>query len=338
MEISEIIKEATCVETGIVRRYCSVEGCGEYTELVIPMKAHTEAEWMTEKEATCTEDGLKVQKCAVCGTVLKEEILEAVGHKYGEWETIQEASIGIEGLKERTCSACGDVEKQVIPAIEHGAEDHVFDGREEVIKEATCTNEGILRKYCSVEGCNAYIEESIPMKDHTAGEWTIGKEATCTEDGSRIQKCTECGVILKEELVEATGHSYGEWTVVKEPDVGEEGLKERICSVCGEKEEQVIDALEEEPETDEPGNVNPDEDDQTNNQSGNNSQQNNTGDVNTQQPVKNSVNGGKKNAEKQKNTAKAVKTGDNSDVLVFGVLMVCAALVAGTTVVVRRRK
>ena len=120
---------------------------------------------------------------------------------------------------------------------------HVFNGKTENIKNATCTEDGLERVYCSVEGCNEYKENVIKKKGHVPGEWTEEKEAGCTENGVRVQKCTECGLTLNTETIPMTGHKYGEWTIVKEPAIGEPGEQQRVCAVCGNVEKQSIPAI-----------------------------------------------------------------------------------------------
>ena len=46
--------------------------------------------------------------------------------------------------------------------------------------------------------------------DCVAGEWEVVKEATCTEDGLKVQKCTLCGEVLAEEVIKALGHAWDE--------------------------------------------------------------------------------------------------------------------------------
>ena len=144
----EVVQEPSCTKDGIKRKYCSFEGCETYIEESISATGHTAGEWEIVKEATCTEDGKKEQKCTVCQNVLKEEFIPATGHSYGEWVVTKEPAVGEDGLQVRTCTVCGHEDQQVIPAIAHGEDDHVYDGKQEVVKEANCTETGIIRKYC----------------------------------------------------------------------------------------------------------------------------------------------------------------------------------------------
>lgn len=240
----EVLSEADCTHEGKNRVYCSVKGCDVYRDEIIPALGHKAGEWQTTKAPTCTENGLKEQICTVCQEKLGEEIINATGHSYGEWTVTKQPEIGVEGTRVRTCSICGYKEEQTIPAIIHGESDHVFDGAEEVLKEASCTENGILRSYCSFEGCNAYIDAEIPAKGHTEGEWSTNTEATCTESGLKEKFCAVCGEKTAEEILLPLGHTNGEWKIIKSADCTNNGIKERNCAVCSKNyENEIIPAL-----------------------------------------------------------------------------------------------
>ncbi len=69
---------------------------------------------------------------------------------------------------------------------------------------------------------------------HTPGDWETVKEPTCAVSGSRVQKCTGCGTVVKEETIPATGiHSPGAWETVKEPTCTVAGSRVQKCTGCG---------------------------------------------------------------------------------------------------------
>ena len=277
--VTEIVDETNCMEEGHCKVVCSVCDA-LLNEIVIPAKGHTPGEWVTEKEANCTEEGLRVRYCEKCGDAVESEMTEATGHKEGEWKTeteptcegegerdqycsvcgevinvqylvplghsfgewsvVREATAEEEGLEERICSVCDAKEERAIPIIGHEENDHVFDGDEEYVIAPTCTKSGVRRIYCSVEGCDAYVEESVPPKGHGEGEWETIKEATCTEDGEEALVCEDCGVKFESRVLPARGHSYGEWEVTLEPTCTMPGKRIQTCSECGQNNTQVI--------------------------------------------------------------------------------------------------
>lgn len=76
---------------------------------------------------------------------------------------------------------------------------------------------------------------------HAWGEWTVTKEATCTEDGEETRTCALCDE-TETRTIPATGHSFGEWTVTTNPDCFHTGVETRICEICGEIETREIPA------------------------------------------------------------------------------------------------
>ena len=71
---SEVTKEATCTEPGILTYMCE---CGDTFTEEIPLADHTEGEWELAKDATLISNGARVRKCTVCGEVLEKEIIHA---------------------------------------------------------------------------------------------------------------------------------------------------------------------------------------------------------------------------------------------------------------------
>lgn len=235
----EVLKEAGCTEPGVQSRECA--RCKRIENEDIPALGH---DYVTTiiKEATCTEDGVKQDKCSRCGDVSSETVIPAIGHSYGEWTVVKEPTFHEDGEEARTCTACGDVDTRVIPKLSE-SHTHDYSGMEEIIKESTCTAEGRKKVYCTEPECGAYIEEVIPMKEHTPGEWEIVKEATCAERGIKQKTCTVCGTVVETQEIEKLPHTYGEWEIVTEPTCTESGVESAVCEVCGETTVRAVEAL-----------------------------------------------------------------------------------------------
>ena len=69
--------------------------------------------------------------------------------------------------------------------------------------------------------------------EHVAGEWETEKAATCVAEGSRVQKCTKCGIVLKRETLPKVAHVAGEWTETAQPTCSATGTKVQKCTQCG---------------------------------------------------------------------------------------------------------
>ena len=88
----------------------------------------------------------------------------------------------------------------------YGLPVHSFD-KEEVIKEATCGTDGLLRKTCS--SCGEVVEETILATGrHTYRKGTVMEEPTCVSEGLMGYICTVCGVVGKTEEIEKLEHSF----------------------------------------------------------------------------------------------------------------------------------
>lgn len=113
----------------------------------------------------------------------------------------------------------------------------------EMVRDATCEQEGEEVTVCSV--CGEVMEKiSIPKLVHTPSDtWMIVKEATCEEDGSQTRSCAVCGKILETQEIAALGHTMGNWVTVREAACEATGLRSRTCTICGITQTQEMAAL-----------------------------------------------------------------------------------------------
>lgn len=232
------IKAATCTEEGAKIRTCS--RCNETETQPIAALGH---DFVTEvvKEPTCTKTGLQQKTCSRCDLVIEDEVIPALGHDY-EWTVEKEPTFHEDGVKKGTCANCGNVITKPIPNLSETHE-HDFSGKEEIIESATCTKEGSKKVYCTEPECGEYIVESIPMTDHTPGEWNVVKEATCSENGLEEKTCTVCGAVVETHVTDKLEHTYSEWSVTKEVTCTEAGVETVVCTVCGETTVRGINPL-----------------------------------------------------------------------------------------------
>ena len=104
-------------------------------------------------------------------------------------------------------------------------------------------DEGVVTKEATCTVCNATKTEKIDAVGHKySTEWTIDKEATCTESGSKSHNCTVCDAKTEETEIKATGHKWDEGVVTKEATCTEAGEKTYTCTVCKETKTEKIDA------------------------------------------------------------------------------------------------
>ena len=258
-------KSATCTESGTQIRKC--ETCGATESKSLSAKGHTE---VVDKAipATCTTDGkTEGSHCSVCGAVIKaQDTIKATGHTFGNWTTTKSATCTESGTQIRKCETCGATESKSLSA----------KGHTEVVDKAipaTCTTDGKTEgSHCSVCGAVIKAQEIIKATGHKFGNWTTIKPATCTESGTQIRKCENCGateskslsvkghtevvdkaipatcttdgktegshcsvcgaVIKAQTTITATGHKSSGWIVDKTASIGVKGSKHKECTVC----------------------------------------------------------------------------------------------------------
>ena len=258
-------KSATCTESGTQIRKC--ETCGATESKSLSAKGHTE---VVDKAipATCTTDGkTEGSHCSVCGAVIKaQDTIKATGHTFGNWTTTKSATCTESGTQIRKCETCGATESKSLSA----------KGHTEVVDKAipaTCTTDGKTEgSHCSVCGAVIKAQDTINATGHKFGNWTTTKSATCTESGTQIRKCENCGateskslsakghtevvdkaitatcttdgktegshcsvcntVIKVQTVINATGHKSSGWIVDKAASIGVKGSKHKECTVC----------------------------------------------------------------------------------------------------------
>ena len=268
-------KNATCTQVGTKSRKCTV--CGKTETQTIAKTGHKS---VTDKAipATCTTDGkTEGSHCSVCGAVIKaQDTIKATGHKFGNWTTTKSATCTESGTQIRKCETCGATESKSLSA----------KGHTEVVDKAipaTCTTDGKTEgSHCSVCGAVIKAQDTIKATGHKFGNWTTIKPATCTESGTQIRKCENCGateskslsakghtevvdkaipatcttdgktegshcsvcgaVIKAQDTIKATGHKFGNWTTTKSATCTESGTQIRKCETCGATESKSLSA------------------------------------------------------------------------------------------------
>ena len=200
------------------------------------------------------------------GLTANAQIKVVSGHKFGNWTTTKSATCTESGTQIRKCETCGATESKSLSA----------KGHTEVVDKAipaTCTTDGKTEgSHCSVCGAVIKAQDTIKATGHTFGNWTTTKSATCTESGTQIRKCENCGateskslsakghtevvdkaitatcttdgktegshcsvcntVIKVQTVINATGHKSSGWIVDKAASIGVKGSKHKECTVC----------------------------------------------------------------------------------------------------------
>ncbi|MGN0819070.1 MAG: hypothetical protein ACI4M6_01565 [Christensenellaceae bacterium] len=165
--------------------------------------------------ATCSATGLEVYTATFENAAFTAQTTEVVlpidpnAHQFSDPVVTKEPTCSETGLQTGTCDLCGATAEQVLDKLPHT----------EVIDEAvapTCSETGLTEgKHCSV--CNEVTvpQTVVPATGlHTWEDVEGSNTATCTEAGTKDQRCSVCGE-TQTVAAPALGHNIvdGECTV-----------------------------------------------------------------------------------------------------------------------------
>ena len=218
----------TCTEKAV----CEVCGTsyGSYAAHSYTVK-NTSPEYL-KSAATCSQKAKYYYSCSQCGAKgtntfeyggYADHDLE---HRDGKAATCSESGYAAYDV----CRNCGYSTYKYIPALGHKY-------AVTVEKEATCTEDGLIRYTCSV--CHDTYTTVTAHGEHDFE--TDYKAPTCTVDGEKIYICKKCGLERHEKI--PASHKYS-LSVVKKATRDEDGILRYTCSVCGHYYEEIIPARE----------------------------------------------------------------------------------------------
>lgn len=267
-------KAPTCTDKGLNVYKCTKhDNCGITYQEEVPAAGHDfddtiEANVTITKAATCTVDGVKTVKCSHCDET-KDYVIPKLGHNLVEGETVA-PTCDSDGYVIWTCDhdGCG-----VEYRIKNGGKTGHDWGSWEIVKEATCIEEGVAQRVCknnskhietlpipatgehsyvisltvaptceesgfvvhTCKGCGAsYRDSFVAPIGHV---WDEGHhiDPTCTEPGGTLYTCTRegCGKTKLEDIEDPTGHYMGSWYFAPHPEVKDAYAKRRDCGNNG---------------------------------------------------------------------------------------------------------
>ena len=256
---SRVTKEPTCTEAGETTFTC-VDGDDSYTQVIQPLGHNFSSEYTVDKEPTHTEAGSKSQHCSRCDAKQNVTSIPATGHKYNDGVVTKKPTCTEKGVKTFTCVDGDHSYTEEIPAIEHNygeatytwssdkstctakrvcandashVETETVNTTSTITKNATCTTTG-TKTYTATFKNGAFAKQTttstIPALGHDFNtEYTVDKEPTHTEDGSKSQHCKRCGAKQNVISISATGHIYNVGIITKNPTCTEPGTKTYTC-------------------------------------------------------------------------------------------------------------
>ena len=212
---------ASCTEPGSKSHHCTrCEAKADVTS--IPPLGHSFTNYVYDNNAACTTDGTETAKCDRCdATDTRTAAGTATGHTFSGWQVRTPASCTEKGEEYRAC-ACGEEETRSIDPLGHTlVKTEAVEPTETSagnIEYWTCT---VCGKLFSDEAANNEITQAetvLPKLEHTH---VYGSYAY---DGNAHWQTCACG-----QTSERTPHAFGAWTVTKEPTYTEEGSRSRTC-------------------------------------------------------------------------------------------------------------
>lgn len=182
-------KGGDCETPGTRIRSCAI--CGKTETDTGVVGGHKWSEWQETKGTDCANPGYRSRTCSVCGKT--ERVTTETGdHKWGEWRDVQ-GDCKNPSARVRSCTACGKTESIPGKKEEHKWGDWKTDTR------ATCTQQGLIYKQCTVCG-ETKDWTYTPKQEHTFGEWVTVIPAQIGQSGLMERKCTRCGQAEQKEI------------------------------------------------------------------------------------------------------------------------------------------
>ncbi len=218
-------REATCTESGLQMRRCTLPGCDEVEERTVPALGHDWSEGEVTKAPTCTEEGTQAMTCTRCHTA-ENFTVPAKGHDWNAGEVLREATCITEGKTHNVCLVCGTETDLTLPMLGH-------DWERTSVTPATCEEDGAELYTCSV--CFATEKKELPALGHLWENGDVLKEATCVDAGLRLLVCARCDEEDEREIPAAGHKPEGDFTIDVRPTFESGGEKSHHCTVCGER-------------------------------------------------------------------------------------------------------
>ena len=201
---------------------CQTIGCGN----LIDKAEHSGG------EATCKAKAV----CSVCSVAYGE--VKADNHKNTEIRDAVEATCTVPGYTGDTW--CKDCNTKIATGTEIPAAHKTV---KVPAVEATHEKDGNI-EYFTCSGCDKLFADEaattvITIEDTVVAKGEHSYGDTYEKDAENHWKVCSCG-----NIAEKAAHTFGDWTVTKEATTTEKGSKEKTCSVCGYKMVEEIPVIE----------------------------------------------------------------------------------------------
>ena len=229
----DITKAPTCSEKGTQAQSCV---CGATNVKELDEDASNHADYGTETvgavDAKCNADGYTGDiRCVRCHAVLQTGTViskDTVAHTPGDWTETdrQNSTCKVAGwVKEtKSCTVCGtqlDERTTDLSLAAHTPGEPVRENE----TAATCTkaasyDEVVTCTVCTAELSRTTKTEGTPL-GHSWSAWTVTKNATCSEAGSKTRTCSNDPSHVETVEIPKTAHTDADG--------------DNHCDVCGQQ-------------------------------------------------------------------------------------------------------
>ncbi len=239
----ETVKEATCTVAGVRSAHCP--DCDKDVKGEIPATGHApKEEWVVVDDsyvpADCEHAGHETYVCPNCdgqeeGGSETRDIKEdpALGHDWDEKNPVEkkEADCKNDGYTIVRCTRTGCEATKKIPGDKADSTKHVV--KVEPLRDPTCTDKGIGRKYCTV--CGENLGYTLIAAEHKyVKDEAKSVDAKCDADGLLVEECSVCHKVRETPITERPDH---DWNVQELPaDCENPARTAKKCKNCGAEE------------------------------------------------------------------------------------------------------
>ena len=144
---------------------------------------------------------------------------------------------GVTSIEEYAFYECNNLSGVLIPESVTGIGESALSAP----KEIYVVSGSYAEQYAKDNNINYKV---ICKTHHWNEEFTVDKEATCSEEGSESIHCSVCDVVKEgsARAIEKLAHTYGNWSTTKAANCTEAGSRKKTCKVCGDEVTEEIPA------------------------------------------------------------------------------------------------
>lgn len=226
----------------------------EYDAIVSELEAIVESGKLTEKGNKMITDALDRYAVADNLVAAEQPVVDAAANALKAIK--EEIEIGINNgtivrpdftgfdaaVDEFNTYDCADNIKEKVESIKE-AVDIIRD-------DPTSTKKNDQKKVDEYEAEVRAIIDSLTRclrgEHEFSSTFTVDKESTCTEKGSKSKHCIYCGEKSEATELPLKAHQYGEWSVKIPASCDVKGVEARYCVVCNDEQTRESAALEHE--------------------------------------------------------------------------------------------